>query len=173
MEVDMTKKVNVEVKVPYVRTITEFDKGGKHNQIRFDLKSGASRVWDLDSISEENTQYAKVDRIRNKAIDDFAGKSSNGDLVLKSLDAMYLRLQTGDWNTGRAGGFGGVVDLIHAVSDQLGKSTDEIQKLYDGLDETERKDWRDNADVQARVLRFKMERAEQKAKDAPSIVIKT
>jgi hypothetical protein len=171
----MTKKVNVEVKVPFVRTITEFDKGGKFDHITFQLKSGEVRDWDLSQVSEENARYAFVDRIRNKAIDDFAGKSSNPDFVLNSLDMMESRLQTGEWNLGRTGGFSGIVDLIQVVSEQSGESVETIQAVYDEAVETNNtariKDWKDNADIQFRLLQKKTERAEAKAKTAEPVII--
>lgn len=167
----MTKSVNVDVKVPYVRCITEFDKGGQHNHIKFVVHGTKTRDWDLAKISADNLQYAKVDRVRAKGLDCFAGKAADPVIVLQSLDAMFLRLQTDDWNEGKKGGFGGVADLIHAVADQHGKTLDEIQKLYDGADETRRKGWRDNADIQMRIKRIQLDRAEKRAVGCKTVTL--
>lgn len=162
----MAKSAIITKKVPYVRTVCEFDEGGIDGEIHFISEHG-SRVWKIDEFSEDNKRHAFVAGIRSKGADLYAAYASDWDAVIQSLDGMETRLRYSTWNTGRSESFGGTTDLFQAVVN-INKTPitfDEVTAVYEAYTKDERRTLRGRDDVQAEMLEIKARRARAKIND--------
>lgn len=160
-------------KVPYVRTVCEFDKGGKFDQIQF-IARDYTVIWDLASFSKENLRHAMVQGIRSKGADEYAGHAQNGEFVREVLSNMEERMQSGTWNTGRSESFGGTADLFQAIVNvnKTKITFEQVAEAWEALDDAGKREWRGDARFQAEKLEIQLVRAKEKAADADPIDIK-
>ena len=160
-------------KVPYVRTVCEFDKGGKFDQIRFESEKGII-VWDLATFSKENCRHAMVQAFRSKGADEYAGHAQDFPFVQRVLGEMEERMQSEFWNVGRSESFGGTSDLFQAVvnTNKEPITYEQVEAAWDELDDAGKRMWRGNEVFQAEKLEIQLLRAKAKAADAEPIEIK-
>ena len=165
-------KSAIEVKQPYVKTVCEFDEGGKFGEIRFESKHGVI-VWDIDSFSEENKRHAMVQAFRSKGADDYAGHAQDWDFVTGVLSVMEERMRSSEWNVGRAESFGGTTDLFQAIVNinSTPITFEAVTQVWEAYSDTDKKALRGRADVQAEILQIKLNRANAKAQDTDELSI--
>lgn len=169
----MAKSVIDLKKVPYVRTVTEFDKGGRYGELKFESKHGV-KVYMIDQFSKSNQRHAEVQGFKSKFIDEFAGHAQDWSFVCNALDNMDERMQSENWNVGRSDSFGGTADLFQAIvnTNKTKVTFEQVEVAWDALDDEGKREWRGNAVFQAEKLDIQTKRAKAKAADADPINIK-
>jgi len=153
----------LEARLPFLKKVTEWDKGGVKGQVQFLFGNGTKQVCKIADCSKSNQERAKAHGISQKVGDSAAGfsKTLNYAGAFEAVGSVIEQLGTEDWNSGRDA-FGGIADLIQAVANIKGRAVEDVAKAYDAISVEERKTWLKPA-VRAEVLAIRAARAQDVA----------
>jgi hypothetical protein len=151
----------LEARVPFLKKVTQWDKGGVKGTVKFLFGNGTKLVCKIADCSESNQARATAHGISQKVGDSAAGfsKTLNYAGAFEACSSVIEQLATEEWNSGRDA-FGGIADLIQAVANIKGRTAEDVAKAYDAISIEERKTWLKPA-VRAEVLAIRAARAQE------------
>lgn len=151
----------LEARVPFLKKVTEWDKGGVKGTIKFLFGNGTKLVCRIVDCSKSNQARATAHGISQKVGDSAAGfsKTLNYAGAFEACSGVIEQLATDEWNSGRDA-FGGIADLIQAVANIKGRAVEDVAKAYDAISAEERKTWL-KPQVRAEVLSIRATRARE------------
>ncbi len=162
-----------EQKVPFLKKVTPYDKGGEAGVIKFILGNGSQVDVKLADVSEENKQRAMIHGISQRLGDACANLSKDKEYgkAYDELAALADQLATKDWTRERENGTGGQSkeDLIAALVKLKKQPEDVIRAVVDAADDAKKKAWMSNKAIAAEILDIKAKRAKKEAKGNETI----
>lgn len=134
--------------------------------VTFDFKNPAESSVKvvLDDLPEEIIAHAAAHGISQKLGDSYASADNPQD-AFERFTKVLEELQQGNWSAPRQSGGGGArsVLVVEALARIAGKSLEEAQTVWDGLDDEKKKAVRAAADVKVAIAEIKAERAKAEA----------
>lgn len=161
-------------KVPFLKKITPYDKGGEAGKLKCVLGNGVVVEAVLDQISGENRVRAMWHGLSQKLGDSVSGLSKDKlfDLAEKDLRAIVAQLATADWDRKAVGG-GKKVDGEIEIND-LATVIAKLKKadfaavldVVQNAGQEQRDVWRKNAAIKAELADMIAKRAKAAAKES-------
>jgi hypothetical protein len=153
---------SISVKVPFIKKVTEFDKGGKKGEITFKFRNGTQVVLLLSEVSEANKHHAFVHGISQKAGDTYAGASKTNDFsgAFDGLQSVIAQLATDEWSK-TGDGFLNHTQLFQAVALVMKKAVEDVADTWETLTDAEKKTWTGHSKVKVELAKMKLEAAKK------------
>lgn len=127
--------------------------------VSFDFDGKGNIIADLSRIPAHIVTKLALHGLSQKMGDAYA--SNNGAMDAKGkAEEVYNGLLAGQWNTGKSGGGG---DLVEALMMVASKGREDCAAKISGMTEEERKALRKNAKIASALLTIKAKRAAERA----------
>lgn len=164
-ETDMVTKTIVEdVKVPFLKKITEFDKDGEKGIIKFALRNGEVIRHEVGKQSAENAYHLRVHGASQKIGDAAAEYSKTNDFggAFAEMNEISELMYSTDWSRTRAGGISKQVmdDLIAALAKMKKLDVEVITAAVTNATPETIKQWQSNKAVNLEISNIRKLRAD-------------
>jgi hypothetical protein len=162
-----------EIKVPFLKKITPYDKGGIPGELQLVLGNGKVFHIYLDEISEQNKTRAMWHGLSQRFGDSVAGCSKDNAFghAFKTFEELFATMRTADWTKPGTGGkietLESINDLIESIAKIKKQPVEKIATVVNGATREQRDTWRKNAEVNAELQSIMAKRAKAALKDAP------
>lgn len=127
--------------------------------VTFDFDEQHELVTDLANLPQEIVQRLAVHGLSQKVGDAYANNDGPADAYARAK-VVYESLQAGQWNAGRSGAGG---DLVEAVMGETNQSREAVTERLAAMSKEEKTALRKNAKIAARLATIKAKRAAERA----------
>ena len=162
-----------EIKAPFLKKITPYDKGGIPGILRLVWGNGVETQIEYNRISDQNKVRSSWHGLSQKFGDCVAGCSKDHayDHAIKTVEEQYTVMQSPDWTKPGTGGkvesLESINDLIESIAKIKKQPVEKIATVVNGATREQRDTWRKNAEVNAELQTIIAKRAKAALKDAP------
>lgn len=165
----------METKKPFLRKITPYDKDGQPGKLLLVFGNDTTIEIEKDKISEPNQTRAFWHGLSQRLGDSVAGCSKDlaYDYAAKTINELYLILQSTEWNKRHEGGKGeteqSILDLIDAIAKMKKKDSSLIEPTVRNATREKRDEWRKHPEIVVALGEIALKRMKQAAKESESL----
>jgi hypothetical protein len=128
--------------------------------VSFDFDGEHSLQCGLEALSTEMITRLALHGLSQKVGDSYSANQGTADAFGKASE-VYAGLQAGNWNTGKSGGGG---DLVEAIMKETGKDRDTVSGAIAAMTKEDRKALRARPQTAAILAAIKAQRMAERAK---------
>jgi hypothetical protein len=132
--------------------------------VTFDFTHGESSVYALSDLPAHIQTQLALHGISQKGGDSYSGEKEPRE-AKASADEVWARLVSGEWVVRRQRSEGSVTLTIEAVAALQNRTTEEIFKIWENLDDETKKEVRADPGVKAKMAEIKAIRLAEKARE--------
>ena len=137
-----------------------------------DVKFSDGTTIDVDpaEFSDEIKSELMFLGLQNKIRDSWASAKGSIEFAKGAANKTLDNLKSGLWAVARAAGTGvkKTTELVQAIANLKGRTTDEVQAIVDAATEVQINAWRKNAQVKAEILNIRAQAARARLEKAQS-----
>ena len=171
--IEAPKARSNEIKPPFLKKITPYDKGGIPGELQLVLGNGTTFHVYIDQLSEQNKTRAMWHGLSQRFGDAVAGCSKDSAFghARKTFEELYAIMGSTDWTKPGTGGkfetLESINDLIESITKIKKATVEKIAPVVNGATREQRDVWRKHPDINAEIQSIIAKRAKAAVKDAP------